>query len=425
MTPTTRLLCATLMVGLMGSGDASAVSAPKMKMTTPIPESIITPESVETRLGTLKFFDGFPDDATSELLYDNLDFMRGVEAFLNAMPGASIEAFRVGLASQGADNNQSMLIFEDLMDSHSLFLTGNTESIYNLMWWAHFRTEETNRSESEVDPKLLCANSDAKKVADCQADILVLGDSHSVHSVETLRQALGGDKLFVGRWSLPGCPPLFGAYKIYNARGLSKRQERCRKLIGQWEREIQNAPTPIIALAARWAWLSEGPRYGNELLRAEAMVRSPTDPYTMDYSRKVIREQLAYTVGSLIRSGKKVIILGQVPLRSSKAKSCFAQHQNEPDVEQTCQKIPVDAMIERLRFMDETIKAEVAKHPSSVASFLPSHAFCTTDRCRFVEDGKPLYTDSGHLNEDGARFLARQLDGLRNQILAWLNAGQG
>jgi hypothetical protein len=103
-----------------------------MKMTTPIPNAITTPESVQTRLGTLNFFDGFPDDATADLLYDNLDFMRGVEAFLNAMPGASMEAFRAGLASQGVDNNQSILIFEDLMDSHSLFLTGNTESIYNL-----------------------------------------------------------------------------------------------------------------------------------------------------------------------------------------------------------------------------------------------------------------------------------------------------
>lgn len=129
----TILLGAAVAAGLISVGGASA-EAPQMKMTTPIPESIVTPESVDTRLGTLKFFDGFPDDATSELVYDNLDFMRGVEAFLNAMPGASVEAFRVGLASQGADNNQSILVFEDLMDSHSLFLTGNTESIYNLMW---------------------------------------------------------------------------------------------------------------------------------------------------------------------------------------------------------------------------------------------------------------------------------------------------
>lgn len=134
MKRTTKLLCTTAAVVLMGFGTASAEPAPKMKMTTPIPDSIITPRSVETRIGKLNFFDGYPDDATSKKIYDNLDFMRGVEAFLSAMPGASVEALRVGLASQGANNNQTILIFENLMDSHSLFLTGNTESIYNLMW---------------------------------------------------------------------------------------------------------------------------------------------------------------------------------------------------------------------------------------------------------------------------------------------------
>ena len=106
----------------------------KMKMTTPTPESITTPETVETRIGTLKLIDGFPDDATTQKVYDNLDFMRGVEAFLNAMPGASAEAIRTGWASQGADNNQTVLIMENLMDSKSLFLTPNTESIYNMAW---------------------------------------------------------------------------------------------------------------------------------------------------------------------------------------------------------------------------------------------------------------------------------------------------
>jgi hypothetical protein len=108
---------------------AFAADAPQMKMTTDIPESIMTPASVETRIGTLSFFDGYPDDATTQLVYDNLDFMNGVQAFLNAMPGASAEAIRTGWASQGADNNQTLIIMENLMDSKSLFLTPNTESI--------------------------------------------------------------------------------------------------------------------------------------------------------------------------------------------------------------------------------------------------------------------------------------------------------
>jgi hypothetical protein len=111
-----------------------AQQTPKMKMTTDIPEAITTPDSVQTRLGTLNFFDGFPDDATTQKVYDNLDFMRGVEAFLNAVPGASAEALRTGWGSQGADNNQTVIIMENLMDSRSLYLTPNTESIYSMMW---------------------------------------------------------------------------------------------------------------------------------------------------------------------------------------------------------------------------------------------------------------------------------------------------
>ena len=47
----------------------------------------MTPDTVETRLGTLNFVDGVPTAATTQLVYDNLDFMRGTEVFLNLRPG--------------------------------------------------------------------------------------------------------------------------------------------------------------------------------------------------------------------------------------------------------------------------------------------------------------------------------------------------
>jgi len=43
-------------------------------MTTPIPQSITTPDGVETRIDTLKFFDGFPDEATVVLFPRSLRF---------------------------------------------------------------------------------------------------------------------------------------------------------------------------------------------------------------------------------------------------------------------------------------------------------------------------------------------------------------
>jgi len=93
-------------------------------------DSIRTPNRVETRIGTLEFFDGIPTKETAELLYDNLDFLRGVETFLNGMPAASVEALRRGHEALGVESSNQVVIFDQLMDSQPLFLTGNTDTVY-------------------------------------------------------------------------------------------------------------------------------------------------------------------------------------------------------------------------------------------------------------------------------------------------------
>jgi len=102
-------------------------------MATDIPASITTPDSVATRLGTLRFFDGLPDEETVQKVFDNLDFQRGVQAFLTGIAAASAHAMRTGIRSFGPDN-QTVLISESLVDARSLFLTGNTETVYNVLW---------------------------------------------------------------------------------------------------------------------------------------------------------------------------------------------------------------------------------------------------------------------------------------------------
>lgn len=103
------------------------------KMATKTPAGIKAPDEVKTRLGTLKTIDGFPDEASIEKVYDNLDFQRGVQAVLTAIPGASLSAMRRGLREFGPDN-QTVVMFEELMDSKTLFLTANTTTIYNFGW---------------------------------------------------------------------------------------------------------------------------------------------------------------------------------------------------------------------------------------------------------------------------------------------------
>jgi len=103
------------------------------KYTTEIPPGITIADKVETRLGTLTFKDGFPDDSTVQRVYDNLDFSRGVLAFMNTMPAASVVSQRRSLRQFGPDNG-TVIVFETLMDARSLFLTANTESIYAVAW---------------------------------------------------------------------------------------------------------------------------------------------------------------------------------------------------------------------------------------------------------------------------------------------------
>src|SRR6516225_9681634 len=98
-----------------------------------VPPSITTPDSVDTRIGTLKFFDGLPDNATVQKAYDQIDFGRGVEAFLSGMPAASVYAFCEGLDKAGIKRNQGIGITQDLMDARSLWLTPNSTTVYAFM----------------------------------------------------------------------------------------------------------------------------------------------------------------------------------------------------------------------------------------------------------------------------------------------------
>jgi len=92
--------------------------------------SISTPNQVKTSIGTLKFLDGAPYPETAERVYDYLDTMRGVDAFLKGMPGASLQALIHGNHDVGAVECHQVMITDKLMDSASLFLTANTSTMY-------------------------------------------------------------------------------------------------------------------------------------------------------------------------------------------------------------------------------------------------------------------------------------------------------
>ena len=130
------------------------VEIPTYKNTTEIPANITTPDVVETSIGTLNFFDGVPTKETAELTQDFLLKARGVDAFLKGIPGASLQELRKGPASLGADAVGKVAIFDHLMNSRSIYLTGNTSTLYV---FPYINTKEVGPIVIEVPPMMLGA----------------------------------------------------------------------------------------------------------------------------------------------------------------------------------------------------------------------------------------------------------------------------
>jgi hypothetical protein len=101
---------------------------------TPVPAAITTASVVESGIGDLEFTDGYPKGETAEKLRDHLDYLHGVETFMNTIHGVSVFAIRKGFQDAGIADGD-VLIFSELMDSRSLFLTANADTVY--FWSFH------------------------------------------------------------------------------------------------------------------------------------------------------------------------------------------------------------------------------------------------------------------------------------------------
>lgn len=120
-----KLMAAASIAALAGVSAAHAdVSEETLK-------SLGAPDRIETSAGTLEFKDGVPSEVTAQKVYDTLDFVRALEAYNNSFRGASALAIVKGFAGIGAEPGD-VVIFSELMDSSSLFLTANADTVYYL-----------------------------------------------------------------------------------------------------------------------------------------------------------------------------------------------------------------------------------------------------------------------------------------------------
>jgi len=119
-----RILLSSCVLFLAAGPALADVSADTLK-------AMSAPDAVETRAGKLEFRDGVPTEETAEKVRDALDFTQALNAYNNSFRGASALAIVKGFEGIGAKPGD-VVIFQDLMDASSLFLTANADTVYYL-----------------------------------------------------------------------------------------------------------------------------------------------------------------------------------------------------------------------------------------------------------------------------------------------------
>jgi hypothetical protein len=113
--------------------SAFPANAQQYKFETPIAPGITTPDKVDTSIGTLNLSYGYPDAATVQKIYDNLDASRALQAYLLALPIVNQAGMRDSLRKFGPDN-ETDVIWENLVDSKTVELTANDNTVYSFIW---------------------------------------------------------------------------------------------------------------------------------------------------------------------------------------------------------------------------------------------------------------------------------------------------
>jgi len=107
------LIVATALLGALAFG-----AAPTNAQTT------------NTRIGELKYEVGYPAKETSQKLYDEIDFQRACQAYMWSFPAVSFASIKAGLFRDLGATYNDIVLYQDFLDTKSIYLTGNRTTIY-------------------------------------------------------------------------------------------------------------------------------------------------------------------------------------------------------------------------------------------------------------------------------------------------------
>lgn len=109
----TYLVAATALFGVLAFGVAP-----------------INAQTIDTRVGELKYENGYPTQETSQKLYDEMDLQRASQAYMWSVPAVNFASIRAGWFRDLGATYNDIILYPDFLDTKSSYLTGNNTTIY-------------------------------------------------------------------------------------------------------------------------------------------------------------------------------------------------------------------------------------------------------------------------------------------------------
>jgi hypothetical protein len=255
------------------------------------------------------------------------------------------------------------------------------------------RHECFNRSAEDVEQGRICTIGDTKTA---RTTFLLWGDSHGdalLPAVDAAASQAGRKGFFVAHGR---CPPLLHLSLTDEPTG------RCAELNDAALKLALRKEIKDVILVARWAYYDQGDGYGPDANEMRHLI-DLDPPVIPDSSQHAgFARVLERTVLTLLKAGKKVIIVAPVP---------------EPgfDVPEVMARDALYGAGERqtlatadYRARDAFVLLELRKlhEKYGVAIIDPAVTLCPSDTCALQREGSPLYADHHHLSVFGARQIS-------------------
>jgi hypothetical protein len=225
---------------------------------------------------------------------------------------------------------------------------------------------------------------------------VVWGDSHAAQLARMLDEVGQGVGTTLREITKAGCPPLLGVGFL----PIDPDRVDCPA----WnDRVLQtilaDSRVRVVILGARWDVYVRG----NILL-----TRDGTRP-SLATSRRTFVDSLHRVLAALTNSGRRVVLVGQVPLPAPDLVSCVTRARFQGTDETHCESGQPDDLAWIEQHVSEVFTQATASLAPAVSIVRPYDYLCGQGRCAMRGEKDLYYLDDTHLSLVGARRLAPSL----------------